>query len=54
MDETKRNDDGGSISFVTAKRLGYIFGYMGVVTAILFLFPSVREVLEKIATSIFG
>lgn len=58
MDEAKRNDDGGSIWFVILKRLGYRFGYslgfMGVAAAILFLFPSVRELLERIATSFFG
>lgn len=58
MDEMKHNDDGGSIWFESLKSLGYGlgfgFGVMGVAAAILFLFPSVLELLERIATSCFG
>lgn len=54
MDETKRDDDRGSIWHVFLRGFGYGLGVLGGAVAVLFLFPSVREFLERLAMSCFG
>lgn len=54
MDETKRDDDRGSIWHVFLRGFGYGLGIVGGAAAVLLLFPSVREFLERLAMSCFG
>lgn len=58
MEEKKYNDDGESVWFAgftgICYGMGSALGVSAVVVAILFLFPGVRELLERLATSCFG
>ena len=54
MEEMKHAADEGSIWLMFLKSMGYGIGLAGGGVAILFLFPGVRETIERIAMSCFG
>lgn len=58
MEEKKYNDDGEPVWFAgftgMMYGIGFAVGVLAIAVAILFLFPGVRELLERLATSFFG